>query len=362
LTGKTAGDEGGTPAAAPLAAAGGTATGSTAAGSTAAGGAASAPVARPWLARLPAGLFGIVLGVLGLAGTWRRLAPLTGAPADAIAGALFAAGLALLVLLAALWLAKLVRHTDVVRREWDHPVQGPLIALLPVCALLAVALTAPSVPAQRELLLALALAALAVQGAIAWEVVSRLATGRMPAELLSPVLYLPTVAGGFVGAMALAALGLSGWGALLWGMGLGAWALLEVRILHRLFAGPLPAEIRHTVGIEMAPAAVGTLAATTLWPQLPAEALMVGLGIASGPVFAVLTRWRWWTAVPFSAGFWSFSFPLAALASAAVDAVTRGGWPTAVAVWAALIASAVIAFLAVRTLVLLVRGKLLPQR
>jgi tellurite resistance protein len=320
------------------------------------------PAPRPWLARLHPGLFAIALGTLGLAGTWQRLQPLTGPGADDVAAFLSVAGCGVLFLLTTLWLAKLVRHVDVVRKEWAHPVQGPLLALFPVTVLVAITLLLPAAPAWREVALWVALAALALQAAIAWEVVSKLATGRMPAELLSPALYLPIVPGGFVGAMALNALGLPGWGALLLGMGAGGWALLEVRILHRLFAGPLPPELRPTLGIEIAPAAVGTLAVATLWPQLPGEVLMIGLGIASGPVFAVLTRWRWWTEVPFSVGFWSFSFPLAALAAAAVEAVHRAGWPAGMAQGAVLLASAVIAFLAVRTIGLLLQRRLLPPR
>ena len=239
-------------------------------------------------------------------------------------------------------------------------MQGALLALLPVSTLMAVAQVMPLWPEAVVVALPIALAALALMGAQAWQVVARLSTGRMPAELITPALYLPTVAGGFVGALALAAVGLSGWAALLFGMGAGAWALLEVRILHRLFAGPLPPALRPTLGIEMAPATVGTLALATLWPQLPSDALLVCLGVASGPVLAVLTRWRYWTDVPFSAGFWSFSFPLAAMAGATVEAVRRGGWPVPVAVLAVTLASAVIAFLALRTLMLLLRGKLLP--
>jgi tellurite resistance protein TehA-like permease len=200
-----------------------------------------------------------------------------------------------------LWIGKLVRHFDVVRREWVHPVQGPLLALLPVSALLAVTLLAPYEGDARTAATAVVLVALAMQLAIAWEVVAL------------------------------------------------------------LFAGPLPAAIRPTLGIEMAPAAVSTLAAATLWPQLPADALMICLGVACGPVIAVLTRWRWWTDVPFSVGFWSFSFPVAALAAATIEAVRRGGWATWVA-WTAIgIASAVIGFLAVRTVLLLLRGRLLPS-
>jgi tellurite resistance protein len=316
--------------------------------------------ARPWLARVQPGLFGISLGTLGLAGAWLRMKPLIGDVAAAVHSVLLAVGAAALVVVLVLWAVKVLRHFDVVRQEWAQPVQGPLLALLPVSTLLLVTLLAPFDAAGRAVAITIVLAAVAMQFAIAWQVAARLSTGRMPAELVTPALYLPIVPGGLVGAMALDAVGFPGWAALLFGTGVGGWALLEARILHELFAGPLPPALRPTLGIEMAPASVSTLAAATLWPQLPAEALMVALGIACGPVIAVLTRWRWWTDVPFSVGFWSFSFPVAALAGAVVEAVRRGGWPTGVAWIAVAAASAIILFLAVRTLWLLLRGRLLP--
>jgi tellurite resistance protein len=305
-------------------------------------------------------LFGISLGLLGLAGAWLRLQPLAGEPARAVSSLLLAAGIATLLIVFVLWIAKLARHFDVVREEWQHPIQGPLLALLPVSTLLVVTLLAPYGPDGRIVAITIVLAALALQFVIAWEVVAKLSTGRMPAELVTPALYLPIVPGGLVGAMALAATGYPGWAALLLGSGVGGWALLEARILHQLFAGPLPPALRPTLGIEMAPASVGTLAAATLWPQLPADALVVCLGVACGPVIAVLTRWRWWSDVPFGVGFWSFSFPVAALAAAVVEAVRRGGWPTEVALIAVAAATLIIGFLAVRTVWLLLRGRLLP--
>jgi tellurite resistance protein len=320
----------------------------------------ASPAARPWLARLQPGLFGIALGLLGLAGAWLKMQPLIGETARTAYAALLAAGTAVLAVLFLLWLAKALRHFDVLRREWLHPVQGPLLALLPVSTLLAVTLLAPFEGDGRIVATAVVLAALAMQFAIAWEVVALLSTGRMPADLVTPALYLPIVPGGMVGGMALVAIGFPGWAGLLFGSGIGGWALLEARILHQLFAGPLPAPIRPTIGIELAPASISTLAAATLWPQLPADALMICLGVACGPVIAVLTRWRWWTDVPFSVGFWSFSFPTAAFAAAVVEAVRRGGWPTWVAWTAVAVASTVIGFLALRTLWLLVRGRLLP--
>lgn len=315
---------------------------------------------RKWLARLLPGLFAIPVGLLGLAGAWQRLVPLGVTAGNPVSLWLVGLALTVLLLLACLWLAKLLFYPAIVRAEWQHPVQGSLFSLLPVAILLAIAVLAPAFGGLAELWLGLTLAALVMQAVAAWQVVEKLSTGRIPDAMVTPALYLPTVAGGLVGALALNAQGLAGWAALLVGMGLGAWGLLEIRILNRLFAGPLPAPLRPLIGLEMAPAAVGGMVAASLWPALPAELLMIFLGVASGPTLAILTRWRYWSDVPFATGFWSFSFPVAAMASVAVEGVRRGDWPVAVAVAAVSIASLVIAYLAWRTLLLLARGRLLP--
>ena len=315
---------------------------------------------RHWLARLPPGLFAIVFGLLGLAGAWRRLSAFNLPLTEDISAAVLSLATGLLELLLVLWIIKFFRHRDEVKKDFAHPVNGALLSLLPLTVMLTVSLCLPSMPQYFQLASGLTLAALVLQGAIAWRVVSQLATGALPADMVTPALYLPPVGGGLIGAMALNALGLHGWAVLLFGMALGAWALLEARILNRLFAGALAPPLRPTIGVELAPAPVSMLVAATLWPDLPADVLLVGLGVSCGALVAVLARWRWWTAVPFSAGFWSFSFPLAALASVAVEAVRRGGWPVLVAYVAVLMVSAVIVYLAARTLLLLVRGRLLP--
>jgi tellurite resistance protein len=64
--------------------------------------------------------------------------------------------------------------------------------------------------------------------------------------------------------------------------------------------------------------------------------------------------------VPFAIGFWSFSFPLAALSGAVVEVVRRGGWPPLVGGMALTLSSCVIAFLSIKTLVLLAQGRLIP--
>lgn len=235
---------------------------------------------------------------------------------------------------------------------------GSLQALLPLSLLLAVIHF--NLP-EQGVWLVLALLALGLHAVIAFRAASTLATGQMPSNAITPALYLPVVGGTLVGAMALAALHYPGWAAMLFGTGLSGWALLEVRILNKLFEGPMPEAVRTTIGVELAPPAIATLAAAVIWPHLPADVLMIGLGVSIAPFVGVMTRYRWWREVPFSIGFWSFSFPLAAFASAILEALHRGGWPLWVDLSALLAASAVIVFLALRTAILLVQGRFLPS-
>jgi len=311
----------------------------------------------PWLARLPAALFAIPVGLFGLAAAWRRARGYGWSIAEPVGAALAWTAVAILVVLLALYAAKCLRHPRVIGTEFANPVAGSLMALIPLALMLA---TVCFGVAGDGAWLALVLFALTLQGIVAMRVVSILATGTLPAAAVTPALYLPPAAGGFVGAMALSTLGYPGWAALLFGMGLVGWALLEVRVLNRLFEGPMPEALRPTIGVELAPPSVATLAAGTIWPILPGDVLIVGLGVAAGPIVAVMARYKWWHNVPFSIGFWSFSFPLAALAGAVVEVVRRGGWPPLVGGIALAVASAVIAVLAVRTLALLARGRLLP--
>ena len=322
---------------------------------------ASAPLAArgaaPWLVRVPAGLFAIPVGLFGLAGAWRRAAGFGWPLGTTVGDTLAVVALVLLALLLVLYAAKALRYPQAIAGEFQHPVAGALMALVPLSLLLCV--TYYGVP-HDPAWIALAVVALALQGVVALRVVRTLATGELPQTAVTPALYLPPAAGGFVGAMTLGALGYPGWAGLLFGMGLASWALLEVRVLNRLFEGPMPEQLRPTIGVEIAPPSVATLAAGMVWPALPGEVLIVGLGIAAGPVVAVMARYPWWRRTPFGVGFWSFSFPLAALAGAVIEVVRRGGWPPLVGAIALAIASLVIAFLAVRTIALLLRGRLLP--
>ena len=311
-----------------------------------------------WLMRLPVGLFAIPVGLFALAGAWRRASAFEWEMATSVSNTLGLLAAVLLAILMALYAAKAFWRTASVAAEFTHPLMGSLLALIPISLML---FSVHFGQAHQLGWLVFTLLALTLQGVIALRVVGLLATGKLHAVAVTPALYLPPVAGGFVGALAMHTLAYPGWAGLLFGMGLASWALLEARVLNSLFEGPLPEALRPTIGVELAPPSVATLVAASLWPALPGEVLIVGLGVSAGPLVAVMARWSWWSKVPFSIGFWSFSFPAAALAGAVIEVVRRGQWPALVGGVALALASSVILFLTIRTVLLALQGRLLPS-
>ncbi|WP_136418725.1 hypothetical protein [Herbaspirillum sp. ST 5-3] len=320
---------------------------------------ANSPQKSSWLERLPAGLFAISVGLFGLLAAWRRAAAYRWDFAADVSELLIWPVTAIWGASLLLYILKCRFYPKAVMREYRHPVHGSLQALIPLSILLAVIQFKQ--PGQ-DVWLVLTLLALGLNLIIALPVVSVLATGQMPSNAVTPALYLPVVGGALIGGMTLGALHYPGWGALLFGTGISGWALLEARILSTLFEGPMPEAVRPTIGVELAPPTIATLTAATIWPELPGEALAIGLGLSIGPFVGVMVRYHWWTKVPFSIGFWSFSFPLAALASVMLETVHRGGWPLWIGILALVLASTVIAFLSLRTLILLAQGRLFPNQ
>ncbi|MGH8808936.1 MAG: hypothetical protein ACREX0_13760, partial [Noviherbaspirillum sp.] len=166
-------------------------------------GASQTPKGSSWLERLPAGLFAIPVGLFGLAAAWRRAADSWPLAAD-VGNILVWTATAIWALSLLLYAAKCKRYPQAVLREFQHPVQGSLQALLPLSLLLAILHFGRS---DQGIWLVLTFLALGLNALIAFRVVSVLATGQMPANAVTPALYLPLVGGALVGAMACAGLG-----------------------------------------------------------------------------------------------------------------------------------------------------------
>ena len=310
-------------------------------------------------APVPVSFFSIPVGLLAFAGTWHVGARLWHLP-EGIAQAFTFAGLAAWVALLGMYARKWFTHREEAIAELQHPLQSAFAALVPVSSMLAaVAL----IPFARDLALAVFVVALAGQLALGLALNGRLWMGGRPPELVTPAIYLPSVAQSFVAATASAAFGWHELGLLLFGVGLLAWLALESLILQRAAVGtPLPVAQRPLLGIQLAPAVVGGgswMALTTGTPDMFAW-LLLGYGLYQALLLLRLLPWiREQAFVP---GYWAFSFGTAALPALAIRMVDRGATGLVADLAPALFiaANVVFALLLGGTVRLLARGALLP--
>jgi tellurite resistance protein len=262
--------------------------------------------------------------------------------------------------LLALYARKWATHRADAIAELRHPVQSAFAALVPVSAMLAaVAL----ISVARDVAVALFVLGVAGQLAVGLALNGRMWMGGRPPELVTPALYLPSVAQSFVAAAGAAAFGWHELGLLLFGVGLLAWLALESLILQRAATGaPLPAALRPLLGIQLAPAVVGGGSWLSLTTGVPDQFawMLLGYGLYQGLLLLRLLPWiREQGFVP---GYWAFSFGTAALPALAMRMVERGatGLVADLAPVSFVLGDLAFALLMVGTLRLIARGALLP--
>ena len=177
----------------------------------------------------------------------------------------------------------------------------------------------------------------------------------------APSLYLPTVAGNFTAAAAIGALGQPDWGWLFLGAGMFSWLALESLIVMRLWQPDgLPAPQRPLLGIQFAPPVVCGMAWLNLAPGTTDHWLLMLWGYGLFQLLLGLRLWRWLGETPFAPSYWAYTFGIAATTLCALKLALSG---VAVAATLAPIifiaANAFIGTLTLRTLLLLLRGRLL---
>jgi tellurite resistance protein len=246
------------------------------------------------------------------------------------------------------------------RAEIQHPVQSSFAALGPVSSLLAAQLLQPYA---HTLALALFGVAVVAQLTLGVYLHGRLWQGGRQPELITPAIYLPTVAPSFVAGTAAAAFGFHQLGELFFGAGVLSWLALESLILHRAAVHePLPEALRPTLGVQLAPPVVGGVTYLSLSTGAPDLFALALLGYGLYQALLLLRLLPWICQQAFVPGYWAFSFGVAALPTMVLRMVERGA--TGPVEWAAPVvfvaANVIIGILTVKTLGLLVQGKLLP--
>jgi tellurite resistance protein len=264
--------------------------------------------------RLTPNLFGIPFGLCGLAECWslaHGLALAPAWPADS-----------LWVLAAGVWLGILGAYlADVVaggrlRTELADPTFGPFTALVAIVPMLLGLAVADHSRALGEAIFFVALALTVLIGA--W-LSGNWIVADMTLAQWHPGYFLPTVAGGLIGAEGSAALGHDALARLMFGYGMICWLVLGSVILLRLFTQPaLPTPLIPTISIEVAPPVVAGAA----WFQINGfQPDALALGLAGYAVLMVLVQVRLipvYRRVPFGPGWWAFSFSYAAAIAVAI--------------------------------------------
>jgi tellurite resistance protein len=262
----------------------------------------------------------------------------------------------LMVLYACKWIW--ARHEALA--EFRHPILCCFVGVVPLSTALVALALKPYLPG-----VATVLAAVGIVGQLTFGVyrTGQLWMGGRDHSTTTAVLYLPTVAGSFVSTLVLSAFGHPDWGSLFFGAGLLSWLAIESVVLHRLYTvSELPVPLRPTLGIQLAPPTVGCaayLSMTTGAPDLFAQAL---LGYGLFQVLLLIRLLPWIVRGPFTPSYWAFTFGASALATDSLRFLERGasGPIPLMAPYLFAAANIVIGGIALGTLWLLRRGRLLP--
>lgn len=312
---------------------------------------------------IPASFFSIILGLVGLGDCWRVAHHAWGLPHWAGETIMFAA-FGIWLLLLGLYITKWIWQRNEAIAEWRHPFQSCFVGLSGVSTALAAVAIAPYLHELAVVLFGVGALAQLLYGLL---FTGRYLQGNSELSMISPALFLPTVAGNFVSSFVAGYLHFTNLGMIFLGAGLLSWLSLESLINGRLNYGQsLPVALRPSLGILLAPPVVGLIGflfvtggtggpKPGLIPQL-----LFGYGLFQLLLLARMMPWI--TAQHFAASYWAFSFGITAIAFDAIVFIMRGDHGLAAQLAPALfiLANGVLALLIIGTVAKLLRGSLLP--
>ena len=311
---------------------------------------------RHSIRQLPINLFASVMGVTGLSLAWREATSLLAIPA--LPGEIFGwAGVAIFIALAGSYAAKLVRHPAAVHAEFHHPVMGNFFGTIAISLLLLSAFIFPHNAIVGE---GVWIFGTLLTFVISYGAVQKFLTAPQKGETTLPPLILPGVATLDIPVTGAAMPFEWAHEVVLFAFAIGAVMalVLVVLIFQRLrHFESLPAASRPMLMMLVAPFAVGFLAYTNLNEIDMFAAVLLYFGwflmlVLAPVIFRVENS--------FGVAWWAISFPLAALSIASfryAEAV-GGAFLMRMSVLLFVVVAVAISVLLIRTLHLVVGGRL----
>jgi tellurite resistance protein len=178
-----------------------------------------------------------------------------------------------------------------------------------------------------------------------------------------PGYFLPTAAGGLIGANAAAQVHLHALAEASFGIGVICWVMLGSVILNRLFTRPaLPSALVPTMAMELGIPAVAGLAYFALAGRTVS---LVACALGGYAVLMAVVQIRLipvYRGLSFTPASWSLAFAYAAAAADALVwlAITKPPAATGYAIAVITLLTAFVSWIAFRTVVLAARGQLFP--
>jgi tellurite resistance protein len=310
--------------------------------------------------RVPLNFFSIPFGLAGLGASWLALADY-GGMSRGVANGLFVISAAVWLIVLGGYCRYLMSDPSAFRRDLTDPVAAPFgsLAVITPMVLAAGGLYAYAPGAGRVVLDVFLGLTVVLAGWFTGEWIY----GSVSIDQFHPGYFLPLVAGGLVASAGVAEIGQRLLAEILFGLGATAWIVYGSIIMGRLILGPpLPESLVPTLAIEVAPAAVASLA----WFAIDGDrvdlvaAVMGGYGLMMA--LGQLRLLPMYARLPFMPGTWSFTFSWAAVATAALHWIhdTR---PAGYLIWEYVVIAGITALvggIALRTLLAIGRGQLMP--
>ncbi|RCW70309.1 SLAC1 anion channel family protein [Pseudorhodoferax soli] len=307
----------------------------------------SPAVRKPLLARLSVSMFGMVMGVGGLANAWAAANRIFGAPI-AISQALLALAVLCFGVLVVAHLAKLVLQFDEVAEEFAHPVRSSFFPAISVAAIvLSIGVRQYSLAAAH----ALWCAGAALHLVFAVVLIRRWILHAQDEGVMTPAWFIPVVGNILVpvGGVPLGYIEIS-W--FFFSVGLMLWLSFFTIVLHRvLFVPAMSQRSMPTLFILLAPPSIGLSAYLAFTGGQAGAMGDILYCLALFIAILLISLARYIAHGAFFMSWWAMTFPMDGWAGATMGyyAARPSFYTAAIALVALTLASGIVVWIACRT-------------
>lgn len=307
------------------------------------------------LPHVPVTIFASVMGLAGLGLAWRKAASVLALPAG-ISEAILALAALTFVAALATYALKAARHPQVVIGEFNHPVRSAFFSTFPIGVLL---LANGLHPYSANGALALWSVGAILQLLLTIRLIVRWMVHKQEINHVNAAWFIPIV-GNIIVPILGVRLGLTEISWFFLSVGMLFWLPMLTIILYRvIFHDALPPRLMPTLFILLPPPSIGYISYVGLTGNVDSFAQV----LVNGALFltlVLLAKAKSFVGLPFAVSWWAFTFPLDAVALAAIEHahhVPGGMWPVVGLVLLAM-ASLVVTLVSVRTVAAIAKGTL----